>query len=72
MDEDILSVPKCYPNIHPVEIVFITTSDAIWEVFGSLVIVAICFLTLLLGLINVTVAWIVYCIIVCSRYQNLC
>ena len=60
MDEDLLSLPKCYPSIHPVEIVFITTSGAIsWEIFGSLVIVAICFLTLLLGLINVTVAWII-------------
>ena len=60
MDEELLSLPKCYPNVHPVELLFITTSGAkIWEICTSLVIVAICFLTLLLGLINVTVAWIV-------------
>ena len=59
MDEDLLSLPKCYPSVHPIELLFITTSGVIWEIFGSLVIVAICFLTLLLGSINVTVAWIV-------------
>ena len=40
--------------IPSVEIVFITTSDVIiWEIFASLVIVAVCFLILSLNSINV-------------------